>query len=41
MVVFFVKYLPKRESTHANVQSCSYNERGLYGSMIKNGLFVN
>jgi len=31
MVVFFVKviqYLPKRESTHANVQSCPSNERG-------------
>jgi len=22
-----MKYLPKRESTHANVQSCPYNEK--------------
>ena len=31
IVVFFVKsnnkYLPKRDSTHANVHSCPYNEK--------------
>ena len=47
-VVFFTKkirkYLPKRESTHANVQSCRSNEKeGItyYSSMVNCGTVLS
>ena len=35
------KYLPKRESTHANVQSCPFNEKKGIGGLSNKLVFLS